>query len=236
MKLPRVSHGRLGWEDGNIWHLGSVTRWNSQFLIHTWTFLTVISVASQWFLCLFWISLWLKNRCLQHPCFKDLCKIAQASKNSDSNAQHETIWNNLHPFTNPSRLSWKIIPRLSDQIFNANHLILTGYGIATLQDPNLHFQGGHVTYRYGSMVTDMSISYNLICKSALEFLWIIKTRISTQTYRTRKKGLYVMKCEERNLQDPNLHIQGGHVTYLLDWYFEWIDVDQRSPTCPLVTI
>ena len=28
------------------------------------------------------------NRCLQHPCFKNLCKIAQASKNSDSNAQH----------------------------------------------------------------------------------------------------------------------------------------------------
>jgi hypothetical protein len=28
------------------------------------------------------------NRCLQHPCFKNLCKIAQASKNSDSNTQH----------------------------------------------------------------------------------------------------------------------------------------------------
>jgi hypothetical protein len=28
------------------------------------------------------------NRCLQHPCFKNLCKIAQASKNLDSNAQH----------------------------------------------------------------------------------------------------------------------------------------------------
>jgi hypothetical protein len=28
------------------------------------------------------------NRCLQHPCFKNLCKIAQAFKNSDSNAQH----------------------------------------------------------------------------------------------------------------------------------------------------
>jgi hypothetical protein len=28
------------------------------------------------------------NTCLQHPCFKNLCKIAQASKNSDSNAQH----------------------------------------------------------------------------------------------------------------------------------------------------
>jgi hypothetical protein len=28
------------------------------------------------------------NRCLQHSCFKNLCKVAQASKNSDSNAQH----------------------------------------------------------------------------------------------------------------------------------------------------
>jgi hypothetical protein len=28
------------------------------------------------------------NMCLQHPCFKNLCKIAQDSKNSDSNAQH----------------------------------------------------------------------------------------------------------------------------------------------------
>jgi hypothetical protein len=57
------------------------------FLIHTWTFLTIICVAPQLFLCLFWISIWLKNRCLQQPCFKNLCKIAQASKNSNSNAQ-----------------------------------------------------------------------------------------------------------------------------------------------------
>jgi hypothetical protein len=28
------------------------------------------------------------NRCLQHLCFKNLCKIAQASKNLDSKAQH----------------------------------------------------------------------------------------------------------------------------------------------------
>jgi hypothetical protein len=28
------------------------------------------------------------NRCLQHPCLKNVCKIAQASKNSDSNTQH----------------------------------------------------------------------------------------------------------------------------------------------------
>jgi hypothetical protein len=41
-------------EDGN---LGGVTRWNSQFLIHTSTFLAIISIASQLLLCLFWISL-----------------------------------------------------------------------------------------------------------------------------------------------------------------------------------
>jgi hypothetical protein len=29
-----------------------------------------------------------KIRCLQHPFFQNLCKIAQASKNSGSNAQH----------------------------------------------------------------------------------------------------------------------------------------------------
>jgi hypothetical protein len=28
------------------------------------------------------------NKCLEHPCFKNLCRIAQASKNSDFNAQH----------------------------------------------------------------------------------------------------------------------------------------------------
>ena len=35
-------------------------------------------------------------------------------------------------FMNPSCLSWKIISSSSDQIFNANHLIFTGYGISTL--------------------------------------------------------------------------------------------------------
>jgi hypothetical protein len=75
-------------EDGNFWHLGGVTRWNSQYFKYTWTFHAIICVASQLFLCFFWISLWVKNKCLQHPCFKNLCKIAQASRNSDSNAQH----------------------------------------------------------------------------------------------------------------------------------------------------
>jgi hypothetical protein len=28
--------------DGNFWYLGGVTRWNSQFLIHTWTFLAIM--------------------------------------------------------------------------------------------------------------------------------------------------------------------------------------------------
>jgi hypothetical protein len=80
--------GFIGMEDGNFWHLGGVTRWNSQLLKYTWTFLATICVASQLFLCFFWIHLWVKNRCLQHACFKNLCKIAQASNNSDSNAQH----------------------------------------------------------------------------------------------------------------------------------------------------
>jgi hypothetical protein len=74
-----------GWQ---FLHLGGVTKWNSQFFKYTWTFLAIICVASQLFLCFFWIHIWVKTRCLQHPCFKNLCKIAQASKNSDSNAQH----------------------------------------------------------------------------------------------------------------------------------------------------
>ena len=35
-------------------------------------------------------------------------------------------------FMIPSRLSWKIISRLYDRIFNANHLIFMGYGISSL--------------------------------------------------------------------------------------------------------
>jgi hypothetical protein len=35
-------------------------------------------------------------------------------------------------FMNPSRLSWKINSWLSDEIFNAIHLIFTGYGTSTL--------------------------------------------------------------------------------------------------------
>jgi hypothetical protein len=41
----------LGMEDGNIWHLGGVTRWNSQILKYTWTFLAIICITSQLFLC-----------------------------------------------------------------------------------------------------------------------------------------------------------------------------------------
>ena len=68
--------------------LGGVTRWNSPFLIHTSTFLAIISVASQLLLCLFWISLWLGIGVYCTLASKNLCKIAQASKISDSNAQH----------------------------------------------------------------------------------------------------------------------------------------------------
>jgi hypothetical protein len=48
-------------EDGNFWHLGGVTRWNSQFFINTLIFLAIIYITSQLFLCLFWISLWLRK-------------------------------------------------------------------------------------------------------------------------------------------------------------------------------
>jgi hypothetical protein len=78
----------LGMEDGNFWHLGGVTRWNSQF------FNKYMSFSRHHSCCFIVVPLFVLdksmayNRCLQHPCFKNLCKIAQASKNSDSNAQH----------------------------------------------------------------------------------------------------------------------------------------------------
>ena len=50
--------GGLVMEDGTF-NLGGVTRWNSQCLIHTSTFLAIISFVSQLLFCLFWISLWL---------------------------------------------------------------------------------------------------------------------------------------------------------------------------------
>ena len=110
-------------EDGNFWHLGSVTRWNSQFLILTWTFLVIIYVASQLFLCLFWISLRLKNKCLQHLCFENLCKIAQASKNSNTNAQHLLSDLLTH--------SWFFTPRsLHSQVTNS--LVMSWIGVSTL--------------------------------------------------------------------------------------------------------
>jgi hypothetical protein len=70
-------------------------------------FSRIIFGASQFLLCLFWISIRLKNRCLQHPCIKNLCKIAQASKNLDSNTQHflfgfaNTFMISLHALCTP---------------------------------------------------------------------------------------------------------------------------------------
>jgi hypothetical protein len=66
----------LGMEDGNFGHLGGVTRWNSQFLKYTRTFLAIISVASQLLLCFFWNSLWLRagvyNTLASKICVKSL--------------------------------------------------------------------------------------------------------------------------------------------------------------------
>jgi hypothetical protein len=78
----------LGMEDGNFWHLGGVTKWNSQI------FITYNNFSRHQFCCFTVVPLFVldkfvaNNRCLQHPCFKKLCKIAQASKNSDFNVQH----------------------------------------------------------------------------------------------------------------------------------------------------
>ena len=78
----------LGMEDGNFLHLGGVTRWNSQF------FKIYMNFSRHHLCCFIVVPLFLldksmaQNRCLQQPCFKNLCKIAQASKNSESNAQH----------------------------------------------------------------------------------------------------------------------------------------------------
>jgi hypothetical protein len=59
------------------------------------SFSTHINFPRHCTFCCFTIAPWFVldtstawNKCLQHPCFKILCKIAQESKNSDSNAQH----------------------------------------------------------------------------------------------------------------------------------------------------
>jgi hypothetical protein len=57
-------------------------------------FNTFINVSCHHFCCFTVASLFVLDkfaawtRCLQHPCFKNLCKIALASKNSDSNAHN----------------------------------------------------------------------------------------------------------------------------------------------------
>jgi hypothetical protein len=87
--------------------LGDVTRWNSQFSIQSSTCLIIVYVASHLPLCLFWISLRLGIGVYKHPCFNKLCKIAEASINSDSNAQHfpfgfaNTFMISLHALCTP---------------------------------------------------------------------------------------------------------------------------------------
>ena len=57
-------------------------------------FNTYINFSRHHFCCFIIVPLFVLNkstawnRCLQHPCFKILCKIAQASRNSNSNVQH----------------------------------------------------------------------------------------------------------------------------------------------------
>ena len=54
-------------------------------------FNTYMNFSSHHFYCFTIVPLFVLDEsmaCLQHPCFKNLCQIAQASKNSNSNAQH----------------------------------------------------------------------------------------------------------------------------------------------------
>jgi hypothetical protein len=60
------------------------------------------------------------NRCLQHPCFKNLCEIAQAFKNSYSNTQHFLSDVLTHPWFHS----------MHSQITNS--LILSWIGVSTL--------------------------------------------------------------------------------------------------------
>jgi hypothetical protein len=77
---------------------------------------------------LFWISLWLKNRCLQHLCFKNLCKIAQAAKNSDSNAQHFLLDSLTHSWFHSMLFA---LPSYQFP-YITNSLILSWIGVSTL--------------------------------------------------------------------------------------------------------
>jgi hypothetical protein len=74
--------------DDNFWHLGGVARWKLPI------FNTYLNVSRHHFCCFivvplfFWISLWLRIGVYNTLASIFFCKIAQASKNSDSNAQH----------------------------------------------------------------------------------------------------------------------------------------------------
>jgi hypothetical protein len=73
--LSRRSLWEVKWASDLSWgHVVLSHRFNSRKIaIYCWF---VLDKSMAW------------NRCLQHPCFKNVCKIAQASKNLDSSAQH----------------------------------------------------------------------------------------------------------------------------------------------------
>jgi hypothetical protein len=122
LKLPGTSHGRFqGWRMAifEIWEV-SLDGTPDYKYIHQ-LFLAIIFVASQLFIYLFLDKSMAWNRCLQHPCFKILCKIAQASKHSDSNAQHF-----LSDLLTHSRFSLHALctPMLSNSLYCHEHVSL----------------------------------------------------------------------------------------------------------------
>jgi hypothetical protein len=96
-------------EDGNVWHLEDVARWNSQLLIHTWTFLATISVASQLFLCLFWTNPWLRRSVYNNTLASKTCvkllkppKIQIPASNTSFSDLLTHSWFHSMPFALPS--------------------------------------------------------------------------------------------------------------------------------------
>jgi hypothetical protein len=93
-----------------------------------------------------WIHLWVKNRCLRHPCFKNLCKIAQASKNSDSNAQHfisdlpTHSWCSLHALCTP-RLSTPLYTVMNRCLYLTQ---LLGFKVSKVLDNMFSWDRNHM--------------------------------------------------------------------------------------------
>jgi hypothetical protein len=123
-------------------------------------FTRYINFSRHWFCCFTVAPLFVLdkstvcNKCLQHPCFKKLCKIAQASKNSDSNAQHflsdflRHSWFHSMLFELPGYQfpynvmnRWGVFPLKQGHLPNFTHMCPR---ISNHEEPSYHFVGVHM--------------------------------------------------------------------------------------------